>query len=110
MRTSFKIFLQEWKAEILATLTSRFNLHLDEFITPNELFRIEKLSGYYITYILLKEEFSYKCLPEMCEQKTVIVQCNGKYKTFKKTLKSEFQNLKFLDFNNFQENRRDYTK
>jgi hypothetical protein len=46
----------------------------------------------------------------MCEQKTVIVQCNGKSKTFKKTLKSEFQNLKFLDFNNFQQSHRDYTK
>jgi ankyrin repeat protein len=121
MTTSFKISLQGRKAETLATLTSRFNLHLDDFITPNELFRmlqcdllvgqaIEKLSGYYIPRILLKEEFGYKCLPEVCEQKTVIVQCNGKSKTLKESLKSEFRNLKFLDFNNFQQNPRDYTK
>jgi ankyrin repeat protein len=121
MTTSFKISLQGRKAETLETLRSRFNLNFDDFITPNELFRmlqddllvgqaIEKLSGYYIPRILLKEEFSYKCLPEVCAQKTVIVQCNGKSKTFKELLKSEFRNLKFLDFNKFQQNHRDYTK
>jgi energy-coupling factor transporter ATP-binding protein EcfA2 len=121
MTSSFKISLQGRKAETLETLRSRFNLNFDDFITPNELFRmlqddllvgqaIEKISGYYIPRILLKEEFSYKCLPEMCEQKTVIVHCNGKSKTFKESLKSEFRNLKFLDFNDFQQNPRDYTK
>jgi uncharacterized protein Smg (DUF494 family) len=121
MTTSFKISLQGRKAETLATLRSKFNLDLDEFITPKELFQmlqddllvgqaIEKISGYYIPRILLKEEFSYKCLPEMCEQKTVIVQCNGKSKTLKRRLKSEFRNLKILDFNNFQQNPRNYTK
>jgi ankyrin repeat protein len=121
MMTSFKISLQGRKAETLETLRSRFNLNFDDFITPNELFRmlqddllvgqaIEKISGYYIPRILLKEEFSYKCLPEMCEQKTVIVHCNGKSKTLKESLKSEFRNLKFLDFNDFQQNPRDYTK
>jgi hypothetical protein len=41
----------------------------------------EKISGYYIPRILLKEEFSYKCLPEMCEQKLYLYNAmeNQKY-------------------------------
>jgi hypothetical protein len=54
MLMSIKISLQRRNRESLAILKSKFDLHLDEFITPDVLFQmlvvgtaIEKMSEYY---------------------------------------------------------------
>jgi ankyrin repeat protein len=121
MTTSFKISLQGRKAESVETFKTEFDLHFDEFITPDILFKmlqadlvvgtaIEKLSGYYIPRILLKSEFNYKHLEEMCEQNTVIVQCNGESKTFRNLLNKEFRGLNILDLNHYQQDPSQYQK
>jgi ankyrin repeat protein len=121
MMTSNKISLQGRNAECLATLKTKFDLHLDEFITPDVLFQmlegdlvvgtpIEKLSGYYIPRTLRKAAFSYKHLGAICERNTVIVECSGKSKIFGKLLNAELGNLKILDLNSYQQNPSHYKK
>jgi ankyrin repeat protein len=116
-----KISLQGRNAENLATLKTKFDLHLEEFITPDVLFQmlegdlvvgipIEKLSGYHIPRILRKAAFSYKHLGVICERNTVIVECSGKSKTFGKLLIPELGNFKILDLNSYQQNPTYYKK
>jgi hypothetical protein len=121
MMISIKISLQGRSTECLVTLKSKFDLHLEKFITPDVLFQmlegdlvvgipIEKLSGYYIPRILRKAAFSYKHLGAICERNTVIVECSGKSKTFGKLLNAELGNLKILDLNSYQQNPSHYKK
>jgi ankyrin repeat protein len=121
MMTSFKISLQGRKAETLETFKTQFDLHFEEFITPDILFRMlqddlvvgttmEKLSGYYIPRNLLKAEFNYMHLREICEQNTVIVQCNGHSKTFISLLNEKLTGLNILDLNNYQQDPSNYQK
>jgi ankyrin repeat protein len=121
MTTSFKISLQGRKAETLEAFNNQFDLNLDEFVTPDILFKmlqddlvvgtaIEKLSGYYIPRILLKAEFNYKHLGEICEQNTVIVQCNGESKNFRNLLNKKFSDLKILNLHDYQQGPSQYEK
>jgi ankyrin repeat protein len=122
MMISIKISLQGRNTECLETLRSKFNLRLDQFITPDVLFQmleddlvvgtaIEKLSEYnIIPRILRKAAFSYKHLGTICERNTVIVECSGKSETFRKLLNDELGNLTTLDLNRYQQNQSDYKK